>query len=469
MLERAPRLTLVAAALSAAVTLAVSVVPFARFAYRSVGAHIALETAAGLIALLAAFLLALRLRRTRTVSDALLVFAMVLFGTRNLLLSVVPEIASPGPAPTLEPLAGQLTATIALAVAAFGPARRVRNPERALVMAVASAVGLVALIVLAGRLIGSDLPLGLDPGLSPESSSRPRVVGHPAILAVQFVSVFLFAAASVAFLRRSQRDRDELTAWFAIACAVGAFARLNYFLFPSLFSEWLYTGDVLRLAFYLLVLVGATREIASWQSDRMRFAVSEERRRVARELHDGLAQELSFIATQARKLALDRGPDPARARAVAAAAGRALDEARAAVAALSGVADQPLDQVVAQAAQEVAGRVGVDVQLDLQASGTVPAATRVAVMRVVREAIVNAERHGGARMVSVSVSGAGGLKLAIADDGSGFDVDSVLRRKPDLDAGFGIIGMRERIESLGGRLHIASAPGQGTRIEVSLP
>jgi signal transduction histidine kinase len=468
VLERATKLTVIAALVSAAITLGVTLLPFVRFAYRSSPAHVALETAAGLIALLAAFLLALRLRRTRRESDALLVFAMTLFGLRNLVLAVLPAIATPDRiAPTWGPLAGQLLAAAALAAAAFASDRRLRDPARAGALAVAGAVAIVALVAASDALF--DLPVAIDPGLSPESSGRPRVVGNGVVLAALLVSVLLFAAASVAFLRRSRRDADELMAWFAIACAVGAFARVNYFLFPSLFSEWVYTGDLLRVGFYLIVLIGAASEIASWQRDRERLAVVDERRRVARDLHDGLAQELTFIANQAHRVAMRGGSDPATARAVAAAASRALDEARAAVSALSGVADQPLDEVVAQAAQEVAGRVGVDLRLDVEADVSVPAATQVALMRVVREAIVNAERHGGAQVVSVTVRGESGLRLAIVDDGSGFDVEQVLRRPPKIDAGFGLVGMRERVESLGGRLRIASAPGQGTRIDVSLP
>jgi signal transduction histidine kinase len=468
MLERSTRMTVAAALVSAAITLAISVLPFTRFAYRSIPAHVALETAAGLIALLAAFLLALRLRRTRKLSDALLVFALALFGLRNLILSVLPEIATPDRlAPTWAPLAGQLVATVALCAAAFVPERRLYSPRRATAVALGSAAGVVFALGLSDIVV--DLPLGIDPQLSPESSGRPRVVGNPVVLGVQLVSVLIIAAAMVGFLRRSRREADELTAWFAVACAVGAFARLNYFLFPSLFTEWFYTGDILRLGFYLLVLTGAAREIASWQLDRERLAVVEERRRVARELHDGLAQELSFIANQAQRISSHDGADVPSARAVAAAAQRALDEARAAVSALTGAEQQPLDEVVAEAAQEAAGRAGVALQLDVPTGIAVGAPTRVAVMRIVREAIVNAERHGRAATISVTVRHDGGLHLAIADDGCGFDVAWAMEQAPRIDGGFGLVGMRERVESLGGRLRIASAPGRGTRIEVILP
>jgi signal transduction histidine kinase len=468
MLERTTRITVAAALASAAITLAISVLPFTQFAYRSLPAHVALETAAGLIALLASFLLALRLRRTRRVSDALLVFALALFGLRNLVLAVLPEIATPDRlAPTWAPLAGQLVATVALSVAAFVPERRLRSPQHATAVALGAASGIVVVIGLSDIVV--DLPLGIDPQLSPESSQRPRVVGNPVVLGVQLFSVLLFAAATVGFLRRSRREADELTAWFAVACAVGAFARLNYFLFPSLFSEWIYTGDVLRVGFYLLVLTGAAREVTSWQLDRERLAVVEERRRVARELHDGLSQELSFIANQAQRISAHDGADAPSARAVAAAARRALDEARAAVSALTGAEQPPLDEVVAEAARDAAGRAGVALELDVPTGIAVGAQTRVAVMRIVREAIANADRHGGAGTISVTIRHDGDLRLAIADDGCGFDVAHAMQQAPRIDGGFGLIGMRERVESLGGQLRIASAPGQGTRIEVSIP
>ena len=199
VLERATKLTLAAALASALITVGITVLPFVRFAYRSIPAHVALETAAGLIALLAAFLLSLRLRRTRRVSDALLVFAMTLFGLRNLVLSVVPEIAATGRvSPSWGPLAGQFLASCALAIGA--------------------GVAIVAVIAIVDAVVG--LSVAIDPALSPESSRRPRVIGPPIVSVVQVASVLLFAGASVAFLRRSRREADELTAWFAIACAV---------------------------------------------------------------------------------------------------------------------------------------------------------------------------------------------------------------------------------------------------------
>ena len=86
------------------------------------------------------------------------------------------------------------------------------------------------------------------------------------------------------------------------------------------------------------------------------------------------------------------------------------------------------------------------------------------VFRIVQEALQNAVKHGGARKVSVDLAGTGThLTLTIADDGSGFDVESVSA------TGLGLISMRERLEPLGGTLNIQSRAGAGTRLEILVP
>jgi signal transduction histidine kinase len=87
-----------------------------------------------------------------------------------------------------------------------------------------------------------------------------------------------------------------------------------------------------------------------------------------------------------------------------------------------------------------------------------------ALLRIVREGVTNAVRHGSARKVEVSLTGGDELRLVIADDGAGFDVDAPRRA----DA-LGLTSMRERTEGLGGTFRLTSEPGSGTRIEVMLP
>jgi NarL family two-component system sensor histidine kinase LiaS len=125
--------------------------------------------------------------------------------------------------------------------------------------------------------------------------------------------------------------------------------------------------------------------------------------------------------------------------------------------------DVPLDVALAQAAEEVADRVGTDVRLELDTGAVVDAATREGLIRIAREAIANAGRHSHADEVVVHLSVNGQIRLRVADDGDGFDVDSV---RPDR---YGLVSMRERAKALNAEFEVTSSPGRGTSVEVALP
>ena len=102
------------------------------------------------------------------------------------------------------------------------------------------------------------------------------------------------------------------------------------------------------------------------------------------------------------------------------------------------------------------------VGLDLDDCVLVSPEEREETVRLVREAVGNAARHGHARRVDVRLRGGEQRELLIADDGSGFDPTCLSGRS----AGFGLTSMRERAERLGGRLELDAAPGHGTRVGV---
>src|SRR5205823_12006662 len=114
----------------------------------------------------------------------------------------------------------------------------------------------------------------------------------------------------------------------------------------------------------------------------------------------GLAQELAFIVGQLRSLVEHTGGE-GPFETIAAAAERALDESRSAIAALSRAIDDPLDVALAQAAEDVAGRTGAHVHFDLQSGIEVEPELREDMARIVREAVSNAARHGGATTITV--------------------------------------------------------------------
>ena len=445
--------TLAFAGAAAALTAATSLVPGFTLAYSSPQLHIALETATALISFLVAYLVYGRFRERKRLDDLMLASALALIASTSLVFSAVPHTVPAEGARNFSVWAsvgGAVLGALTLALAAFAPATRVSSPRRATLIAALCCVGgLIATASVVGLFangVDPDIPLAL----APDAAHRPILLGHHFLLGTQIVGVLLFIAAALGFIQRGERDNDELMRWFAAGAALSAFARFNYFLFPSLYSDWVFTGDFLRLGFCLLLLAGAAREIGSYWRRLASMAILEERRRIARELHDGVAQELAYIVAES-------------SGSLAAAAERALDESRRAIAALTRPVDEPLAVALVQAAEEVAGRVGVQLRIDVGKGAEVSPDEREALIRIVREAITNAGRHGGAENVSVELSNGNGTLLRIADDGSGFDT------RHTRVGGFGLVSMRERTEALGGRFKLSSEAGEGTRIEVRLP
>ena len=449
-----------------AFTLIVSVTSLVSFAYRSAPLHVAVETAAALISLLAAQLIYGRFRRSLDRRDLLLTCALVLFFGSNLLFSALPATAHAGSSPfaTWAPAISGAAAAALLAAGAFMAARPVRHPaaaaRRALLLC---AVGL-GVIGIATALAGDSLPLAIAPDLSPDAATRPRIVGDPGVLALQIVVMALFAAAAFGFARAAEVSRDPLMLWLAIGATLAAFARLNFFLFPSRYSEFFYTGDVLRLGFFVAVLVGGAYEIRIAQRQLERAAVLHERRRLAREIHDGVAQDLAFIVQQADAISRRSGAPPAMAD-IATAARRALDESRGAIAALVRPTDEPLEQALARVADEAAGRWGIRVESRAVAGLELAAPVREALLRIVGEAVTNAARHGRGKRIAVELAERPELQVRIVDDGVGFDPELLEQQS----GRHGIMGMRERAEQIGGRLRVQSQPGEGTEVIVVLP
>lgn len=453
------------AALGASVTLAVVFVPAIRFAYRNPSLHVAIDTADAVIALLVSFLLFGRFARTHLLRDLLLVFALLLFGLGNLFLSAIPSTVTGVRAGDLSTWGVLVTRTMAagfMTAAAFTGRRKISVPRRISVSVVLISALIVTLVGLVITRLGSSLPPAVAQSL-PADATRPVLEGHELVLVLQAVVMAMFVAVAFKFTFFAERDNDELMRWFGAGAALAAFARLNYLLYPSLYSNYVYTGDAFRLGFYLTLLIGAGREIASYWEGFARTAVAEERRRIARDLHDGLAQELAFLWADMRALGRDR-PDDERIHRATAAAERALDESRRAISAFTRPPNEPLDVAITGFIEEVARRLDARLRLDLAPDIELPAKPREDLLRVVREAVTNAVRHGHAETITVRLWKDDAVRLKISDDGVGFDPD-----QPQRNGSFGIVSMRERVTNHGGRLQISSSPGQGTEVEVVLP
>jgi signal transduction histidine kinase len=271
--------------------------------------------------------------------------------------------------------------------------------------------------------------------------------------------------------------------YLVVGLVVAAFSQVHFILYPAVYSGLFSTGDSLRLAFYLILIAGiyagttadvrALRSanarlelLASAEADRVAIA---ERARLARELHDGLAQHLWTAKLELDRLASDvpeQTGTEGQARRVQTALDAAIVEARDAVETLRAGFDAGLSfaDELPRRLDLFVDRTGYPVDLEMDA-GTprLPGVVASELLRIVDEALHNVQKHADATRIRVRVARrSGGLDVSIEDNGRGFNVDR-------LPAGHGLLGMRERAMLLGGQLEVRSASGDGTAVTVSLP
>ena len=221
---------------------------------------------------------------------------------------------------------------------------------------------------------------------------------------------------------------------------------------------------------------GLARHLEEEQARReeRQRAIVHERERIARDLHDGLAQILGYVNTkaQAARLLLARGqPEDAQMQLqqLGQAAGEVQADIRQAILGLRLSARPDLDFAakLRSFAEQFGRQSGVDVHLELP-DETRPvhlaAGAEVELLRIVQEALANIRKHADAHSASLRLeSSTDGLWLTIADDGSGFDP-----LQPMADDHLGLLTMRERAAAIGAELELDSVPGRGTRVTVHL-
>ncbi len=197
----------------------------------------------------------------------------------------------------------------------------------------------------------------------------------------------------------------------------------------------------------------------------VRAAVTAERRRLARELHDSVAQELAFILGQSERLAQEYAGERALTD-IASAAAHALDGLRSAIYGIVSTSSCSLGEAVESRARELASRAGLELTLDVDREIASSDELLHAVMSIMQEAISNAARHAGATLLEVSVRERGDtLLVRISDDGVGFD-PAQTGLSPT--GGFGLSSMQDRARALGGVLRLDSMPGKGTTVELEV-
>jgi signal transduction histidine kinase len=348
---------------------------------------------------------------------------------------------------------------IALCIAAWQPERLVRRWSFRKLAIVT--VTLAAVVVAWTLLWQSALPAAVDGTMD----AGDAIIRNPLVLATRFAGTVVLLAGAIGFVRRGRRQRDRVFDWLACGAVLMATARFHDFLFPSLHDDWVTTGDMLRVVGYWVVLAGLLQEVAELWRSRGADAVDAERRRVAAEIHDGLAQDLAYISTQS-SLAAAAGTNEQQLAKLQQAADRALGEARRVIFAYGHSGDLRLGGVIAELSREIEQRYGYHVVLDLDDDIVVDSHTAHEVGRIANEAMVNAARHARPKRISARLAiAAQQVQLTVADDGDGMPLHAGYRRT----GGFGLTTMRDRAQRLGGSYSIVSTPGNGTTVQIEVP
>jgi signal transduction histidine kinase len=429
--------------------------PHVRFLYHLPTAKVACDTVVTVVGIFVALVCIGRFQRYRHQNDLIIAVAMVLLATAEPLFGGVASIFAPYEGARLAPRVVRLLAAVALAVASANPAGEPADWPRRLFRLVPATMTATAAAVIA-VLLSRATPMSL----APEVSDVPRMQGDPLVSAVSLAAAGLFVVAALTFTARGRPQIDPFLGWLACGCALSAVASLNYALYPATSLSLLHVGDVLHLAAAGAWMVGGCLEIKSHWDAKTALARADERRALARDLHDGLAQDLAFIASQSGSS--HGGVDPVWRAEMAAAARRALVESRRVVSTLAAAPSDDAAADVAQSAAAAALQYGVGLSLDVDGGRNLSPAERDALVQIVREAMANAARHGRASRIHVEV--APGRLVRITDDGEGFNPAG--NRAP---GSFGLVSMRERADAIGARFDVQSTPGQGTVVEVLWP
>jgi signal transduction histidine kinase len=414
-------------------------------------ARAALETGLTICGLASASLLWAYWKRTHRMSDLLLAIALLAMTVQDFGFLAGPAMLGVDSSTLRAP--APLTVRLVIAAVFAGAALALRRelPPRGLHARTLIAVTVICLIAPAVvTVVGHETDDWFVAGHGGAASAIAIALTVPAIV------LLLLGAARFVY---GEYD-VTVKALLAGALILLAGSWLYSLLMPGLTTASVSGNEYLRAGAYGLILLAAVRMWVLRNRMETRETAVRERRRLIGDLHDGMAQDLAFIAAYSEKLARDLGPD----HPMVLAARRALAFSRNAIVDLAASDAPTTGEALRALADELTLRHGVRVKLQIEGE-ELPAAEREAVVRIAREAIVNAVRHGEARNVTVSLQARGReLTLTITDDGRGLSGGLIGRGR----SSYGFRTMRQRAEAIGGQLRTRRAPAGGLAVELTI-
>ena len=423
--------------------------PDLRNTYELPALRLTLDTGIMLAATIVAVLAGIRFSVEGRRLDLLLCAGFSTAAATSLCFSVAPVLGG-DPVGTAEAWSAVDGRVLALALVAAAPwARgRVAGRQWALRIMLALVAVAVAAIWLNAHAGGARLP-ALEQGSD-----------LPALLVIALaVQGFLSLLALSGFGWRYRVYGEDLDRWLALAATLMLSADIHYIFTPVVAGGVVSQADFLRLLAYGLLLAGVWRAIRFAEFGR---AVAEERARVARDIHDGLAQYLFTISTHAAMIERGTAPEGTVERLKDAAA-LAQQEARFAILALSSASgNAPFDAALRRYLDVLTADGELAVELDVDPGIQLAPDEQIEVFRIVQEGLANVRKHAAASTAEVWIGRFGTKRLVrIRDDGEGFDAGGH-------GAGQGLKNMKARAASIGGALALSSTPGRGTALEVVL-
>jgi signal transduction histidine kinase len=420
-----------------------------------------LETGITMLALTAAWLVRAQFAHERRLRDLLLFGALLTLALIEFSAFAMPAalyVRSDRGFIAILPL-GLLIVAAGFAVAAGTPSDRLvtggRRPIAATTLLAFAAAGMAEVfgLLLSGKVVVA----GRHSGAWIHAAAH-----HPLALVVVVGAAALFAFAAAELSRRGRLERNGVLLLLAGGAVLLATARLYYLTLPSISPETITPGEGLWALALVLILAAAVRRNLEIRATLTRAVAMAERRRVAEDLHDGLAQDLAFIAAHGAQIAQQLGSD----HPLTVATRRALALSRDTITELSDMRSAPPREAFEAIAHDLRGRFGIAVAVDVAPEAELAPEAREQIARIAREAIANAARHGGARNVVVSLRPTeSGIALRVFDDGRGVSRPSVA----GTGGGFGLRNMQDRAAALGGHLTLRERHGGGTELRVVIP
>jgi signal transduction histidine kinase len=425
--------------------------PILRNTYELPEGRLVLDTAVVLAATIVAILAGVRFSVEGRALDLLLAAGFFVAGVGTLAFSVAPVLggSNQGAPEAWAAVGSRVLAATLIALAPLVPAPRIVARRQVLFAGIALLVAALVAIWLPLHGFGARLSL-----LDGASGSRTFEL----TVATSFLALLALVAV-LGFANRYRVHGEDLDSWLALGATLTLFAELHYVLTPHVSSDFISQGDFLRLLSYGLLLVGVWRAISFAEFGR---AVAEERARVAREIHDGLAQYLFAVSTHASMLEAGAPLEKTLPKLKEAAAA-AQQEARFAVLALSSASGTaPFDAALRRYVEFLTADGVLEVDVEIDPAILLAPDEQIEVFRIVQEGLANVRKHAGAQHAEVWIGQRLGRRIVtVSDDGVGFDGG-------DAAAGQGLKNMRLRAQTIDGGFALRSRPGRGTALEVVL-